>query len=328
MIKRVPLGEQRDNEFSSHNVNARNYRDIYIDFITELINKLKCTQLYSERDKIEIEKIKKLEEYHAEWEETLEKIEEIDIAIRYETNMLLIESCCCSGTNSQKKTQAIPFSAAWGYEFQCNFGSVPEKIQEKAFKITSLFATLGNRIMQIYDLQEKVKDLFADSRWNNDINDHLHNVSKYLSNKYVMEFVEKTIIEPIIKSIRKEKSNKPFTQPELTKFIQEEFVSYVKENKVDIPRFKKILTTSAVINMLNNWNSFLKKNKKGKVIQKNKPYPGYPDVLYDTEIDARKWAKNTFAPCYLKDLQKRKNRAKKQMPLMVLITEAMKENKK
>lgn len=310
MIKRILLNEQVDYEVYSHIVTARNYKSIYIDFITELINKLKDTQLYSEKDKIEIEKIKKLEEYHAEWEETINKIEELDIAIRYETNCLLLELCCYSGANNQKQITAIPFSAAWGYEFKCDLGTVPEIIQEKVFKITSLFAALGNRLIQISDLQEKIKGLFADSRWNNDINNFLHDLFRNLDNKVVTDAVEKTILEPIIKSIRKEKNKQPFTQAELTKFIREEFGAYVKEKHVKLPDFKKILTKSAIVKMLNNWNSFLKK-KKGKIIQKNKPYPGYPDVLYDTEIDARKWAKNTFAPCYLKDLQKRKNRAKK-----------------
>ena len=308
MFRRTTLNEQVDHE-ESHSVTARNYKNIYIDFITELINKLKDTQLYSEKDKIEIEKIKKLEEYQAEWEETIKKIEDIDIAIRYETNSLLVESCC-SGINNQKKTKAEPFSAAWGYDFLCNFGPVPGVIQEKVFKITSLFVALGNRIMQIYNLQDKIKGLFADSHWNNDISDYLHHIFKELDNKDVTTYIEKTIIEPIIKSIRKEKRNQPFTQSELTKIIQEEFATYVKENHVKLPDLKKIATEFAIIKMLNNWNSFLK-NKKGKIIDKNKPYPGYPDVLYDTELDARKWAKNTFAPCYLKDLQKRKNRAKK-----------------
>ena len=309
MIKRTSVNEQINYKVYRHNITARNYKDIYIDFITELINKLKDTQLYSEKDKIEIDKIKKFEEYHVEWEETIKKIEEIDIAIRYETNCLLVE-LCCSSPSSQKKTEAIPFSAAWGYEFMSNVGLVPGIIQEKVFKITSLFAALGNRIMQINDLQDKIKGLFADSRWNNDINDNLHNIYKTTDNKDVTEFVERMIIKPIIKSIRREKRNQPFTQPELTEFIQQESVSYVKEHKADIPHFKKMLTTYAIIKMLNNWNSF-KKKKKGKVIDKNKPYPDYPDVLYYTEEEARNWVKTVFAPQYFKDLQKRKNRAKK-----------------
>jgi len=313
MFKRSSLEKQIETDLcaASSDTKVKKYKDIYTDFITDLINKLKEEALYSNNDKIEIEKIKKLEEYHAEWEDTIDKIERLDIAIRYETNSLLFESYRYSKALDQgKMTKALPFSAAWGYDLMCDIGPVPLKIQQKAFKITSLFAALGNRIMQIYDLRDKVKCLFTDSRWNDDINKLLHNFFNNIGSKGYTELIEDEVVKPIIKAIRKEKSNQRITQKELVPIIQKEFVAYVKAHRVEVPHFKKMLTQNAIIKMLNDWNSFLSK-KKGKVIEKNKPYPGYPEILYDTDKNVKKWAKNTFAPYYIKDLYRRKNRAKK-----------------
>lgn len=307
MIKRVPLKEQMMQSFDMSPVDK--YQNMYITFVTDLINSLKNKELYSECDIIKAENLKKLEKFHAEWEDIIDKFKELDNAIRFETNRLLVESSLCSSANNQRdRMKVMPFSAAWGWDFLCVTDSAPKTIQEIAFRITSLFALLGYRIMQIFDLQDKIKGLFAFSQGNKGIPNMFDSFKNELKND--MEHLQEEIVESITESIRNEKKNIRIKQERLTEIIQKGFVKYVKKNQVILPQYKKILTKSATIDMLNDWNSFLKK-KKGKVTDKNRPCPGYPEVLYGTEKDAERWIQEEFAKYYINKLKKRKNRAKK-----------------
>jgi len=270
-------------------------RDRYDNFLSRIYRMWEETILSIDFGRLNDKKLKKLDEFHDEWDKLVYSIKEIDLAIRTEINLILIFVSSETNKNTAKAdlTQLLTYETDYtnSYEINSSFSSpgqtaqrrqISAKFQSSIFRLLRLCIVLNDKVIAIMYFLQKARNEFCTTETNASMMEETIRANNETDDPFVKQYLE--IMQQNFSSLAKkiDKRNtiegcKPISQKRCAELI-------VDELDAEFPRISK----QSIKRMLSDWDTGRRKPVRDYFIFKNSG----DEVLFSN------WAKVFFASYY------------------------------